>query len=281
MFGCDACKALGKGNIGRIIVRLEARHAAANVLGRDRVHIEPGIGKHPARHRRKRYERGARLAAGFEHGDLGIARHRRIFGLHRRNRVDRAGLAQRFGRHFGQPDRADLARFYKIGQRADRILDRHGEIAAVQVIKIDVIGLQQLQRGFERGADRLGAAVDPALVAIDDDPGFRRQHEFAAPRFQRTADQRFVVPQPIDSRGIEVVIPQIERAVQQSLAIGIGWRRTVGPAQRHAAKAYGIDFTSTKHAAADGHRCGSLVARRRMPATHGPRQANRARWVGI
>jgi hypothetical protein len=106
----------------------------------------------------------------------------------------------------------------------------------VKVVEVDPVGLEQSEGFFERGADRFGAAIDPAFVAIDDDPGFRGEKELVALGRQCLADQRLVVAQAIDPRGIEVVIAQLQRAFEQAAAVLVRWRRAISPAQRHAAQ---------------------------------------------
>ena len=173
--------------------------------------------------------------------------------------MHRSGAAQRVGRHFRQADRADLALLDQVGHRPHRLLDRHGEIAAVHIIEIDVIGAQQPQRDLKLFADGLGLAIDAALVAAGEYAHLAGQKHFFAPTLQRFAHQRLVVAQAIEPGGIEMVIAQLDRAVQQGNRIGIGRTRTIGPAQRHAAKPdrvgqAAIDRTLVDRA--DGNRIG-------------------------
>jgi hypothetical protein len=64
---------------------------------------------------------------------------------------------------------------------------------------------------------------------------------------QRMADQLFGLALAINARGVEMVIAQIERPVEQLHRIVIGHRRRIGPADIHAAKPHGIDRAAVDH----------------------------------
>jgi hypothetical protein len=98
---------------------------AADVLGVERGHVGQRAGQETARHRAEGDEGHAQLAAGVQHGDLGVARPQRVLGLHRGDRVHRMRAAQRGGRHFAQADRADLALRAPGRPGAHAVLDRH------------------------------------------------------------------------------------------------------------------------------------------------------------
>lgn len=181
-----------------------------------------------------------RSATGVEHSDLCLAGEGRIFGLHRRNRMDRAGPAQSVSRHFGQADRADLSFAHQIRHRADRILYRHGEIAPVHIVQVDMVGLKQGERGFEFAADRIGVAIDPALFTGGEDAHLRRKEHLVPAPLERLADLGFVVAQAIEPGGVEMVVAKVDGAMQQRDAFVIARLSAIGPTQRHAAKADGI-----------------------------------------
>ena len=69
-------------------------------------------------------------------------------------------LAQGGGRDFTQSDRLDLARAHQVRKRAHAVFDGHLLVPAVQVVEIDHVGAQALQRGFAGGTQRGRAAVD-------------------------------------------------------------------------------------------------------------------------
>ena len=100
----DRREAVEQLQIAREVLALEARHGEADVLGRQRRDIAHAAGEKAARDRAEGDEGDAQLPAGVEHGDLGVARPERIFGLEGGDRMDRVGLAQRGGGDFGDAD---------------------------------------------------------------------------------------------------------------------------------------------------------------------------------
>lgn len=57
--------------------------------------------------------------------------------------MDGLGAAQAVGVDFGEPDRADLAFLDQLGHRLDGFLDRAAWVLAMQIVEIDMVGLQQ------------------------------------------------------------------------------------------------------------------------------------------
>ena len=134
-----------------------------------------------------------------------------------------------------------------------------------------MIDAEALQAEVEHLGNPRRRAVEDArrarFVIADAQPAFRRQHELVAAAFERLADQRLVVPDAVDRRGIEKVIAEVERAVEQPGTIGIARRRAVRMAQRHAAEADGLNveraeltFAHAATLACAGVRAGLLKA---------------------
>ena len=258
-------KRLGQPKVMRPVVALEARHVRADIALGHGCRIGPLIHEQPAADGRERNESDPQLAAHIQHRDFRIARHRRIFGLQRGDGVFGVGAAHRLGGHFGEADPADLALAHQISERADGFLDRHREIAAVEIIEVDVVGLEQLQRGFERAPDRFRLAVNPPRLAVDDDAGLACKEETVALARKRLADQRLVVAIAIDARRIKVIVAKVERAGEEAAAILVARRSAIGPTQRHAAKADGIGLTTGNRAAGKGHRSAPFRKERCQP----------------
>src|SRR5262249_55244776 len=94
-----------------------------------------------------------------------------------------ARARQRFGPDFGETDPAHLAGAYEVGHRADRFLDRHARIDAVQVVEIDRIDAEPLQASVAGLANALRAPVDLAflrIARIAHDAELRREHDLVA-----------------------------------------------------------------------------------------------------
>jgi len=75
------------------------------------------------------------------------------------------GAPDRRGAGFGNAEMAHLALMHEIAHRADRLLDRHGRIDAVDVIEVDYVGLQPLEAALAGLADIVGTAVREARTA--------------------------------------------------------------------------------------------------------------------
>ena len=173
------------------------------------------------------------------------------------------------GRLIGKPDMADLAGLDEIIQRAERLLDRHlvrrimqpigiaagaeqlrGAVGPVQLVEVDIIRPQPLQRGFERLGDM--GAVQPGRAAL------RPQVGIAPPRhlggedhpIARAAEREPIADEAlggalrlalrgngIDFRGIEEVDAMVERHVHLGMGFGLGVLLSPG----HGAKADGGD----------------------------------------
>jgi hypothetical protein len=91
-----------------------------------------------------------------------------------------------------------------------------------------MIGLQGGQAFFDGGADRVGAAIDAALVTIEFNAAFRSQHVLGTPPLQRLADQGLIGAQPVEPGGIEMRIAQIKRPVQHASTVFRCRRHAIG-----------------------------------------------------
>jgi len=74
--------------------------------------------------RREGDEQRARLCAGLNQPQFGVARPQRILRLDGGDRMDGVRTAQRVGRDLGEPDGADLSGLDQAAEFADRMLDR-------------------------------------------------------------------------------------------------------------------------------------------------------------
>lgn len=207
--------------VGRVVAGRKARHGAADVLLVQLGHIGQVAAQEAARDRAEGNEADTELAAGVEHRDLGVARPERILGLQRRDRVHCVGLSQRVGRNLGQADGADLARAHQVAQRAHAVLDRHRFVPAVQVVEVDHVGVEALERFLAGRANGLGAAVDHAhllAVALEVDAGhaaLAREREAAAVLGQHAADQALVGAEAVQRGGVEMGHAGVERGQQE------------------------------------------------------------------
>ena len=103
----------------------------------------------------------------------------RVLGLQGGDRVDRDGTPHGVGRRLGQSEVAHLPLGDQLGHRPDRLLDRNVRVRAMQVVEVDVVDTQALQRALDRVAHVLGPTVDLPDTRFDgsetDDAELRRQ----------------------------------------------------------------------------------------------------------
>src|SRR5215218_8992417 len=80
----------------------------------------------------------------------------------------RVAAAEGLGGGLAQADVADLALLHELPHGADRLLDRRVRVHAMQVIKVDAVGAEALQRALDRAPDVLRGAVEdaPVLAAL-------------------------------------------------------------------------------------------------------------------
>ena len=102
-------------------------------------------------------EGDAELLAALEHA-LGFAVAEVVFVLHRDDVDQLARLLELGDVDVGQPDMADLAGALRVGERADRIHERHPD-PAVQLVEVDALELQALQAAVDRALEVLERAV--------------------------------------------------------------------------------------------------------------------------
>jgi len=136
-----------------------------------------------------------------------------------------------------QPNKVHLAALDEPAHLADRILDRHAGVDAVLVIEVDRIETEPLQTGIAGLTHVFGAAVDAVGAAgVAGLAELGRDHEVIAPfPLQRAADQLLVLAPAIHVGAVEMIDPEIDRAMDQ-LDPGRVIARPVSAGQRHAAE---------------------------------------------
>jgi hypothetical protein len=111
----------------------------------------------------------------------------------------------------------------------------------MEVVEVDPVGPQPRQALVDRPAQRLRPPVDHAFAVHAGHPAFRREEIVVAAMRDALADQRLVLAESVERGGIEMVVAQVQRRVEQARAL-IGRRRyAIGMAQRHAAQPHGAD----------------------------------------
>ncbi len=123
------------------------------------------------------------------------------------------------GRHLAQADPFDLAGSDQIGQCADRVLDRHHAIDAMQIEQINHIDPQTPQAFVASLHHRFGAGVHPrrAATLVENHAELRGHNQFARAALQR-ATQQFLAA-GIHRRRIEEIDTEIDGTVDQNSGI--------------------------------------------------------------
>ena len=111
----------------------------------------------------------------------------------------------------------------------------------MQVVKVDDLRAQPRQSFLEGMTQGRGPAVDDSFAIDACHPAFRRQGEFVPAMANRLTDQGFVRAKAIERGGVEEIIAEIERAIEQADGILSIGGMAVGVAQRHAAEANCLD----------------------------------------
>src|SRR5690606_28943897 len=92
------------------------------------------------------------------------------------------------------------------------------------------------------------------------------QKDMVAKALQCFTQQLFIVAIAVDACSIQVIVTQVESAMQDRLACGVGGLLAIGPGQGHATQANGSDKAITESALLMGHRCVPFVCSWRQKA---------------
>ncbi len=143
--------------------------------------------------------------------------------------------------HLGQAHVAHVASLDHVGDRTDRVFDRHVRVQPCGPVNVDVIDAQTLQRIREKVFHRRWTRIvkRPAARGIAHRAKFHADDGRVAPRrrrtFQRFADQNFVVTRAVEIPRIQQRNARFERGVDRGDAFGaIG--RTVHARHAHTAQ---------------------------------------------
>jgi hypothetical protein len=113
---------------------------------------------------------------------------------------------------------AHLARADQVVEGGQRLLDRGGRVGLVQLVEVEVVGLEPAQRGLDRAHDVPPGAAGAEVVAVDPlhvHAELGGQHDVVAPALEGGAEQllRGAVRGAVDVRGVEQRYPGVERRI--------------------------------------------------------------------
>ena len=146
-----ARSSLDQRQVGVEIAALEARAHRAEIL-RAGALLRPVPADQPARQHAIGGDADAELAAGRQDVALDAARDQRVLDLQIGDRMHRVRAADGFGADFRQADVPIAARLHHVGDRADRVLDRHVGIEPRRAVDVDVVDAEPLQRVGEESS---------------------------------------------------------------------------------------------------------------------------------
>jgi hypothetical protein len=158
--------------------------------------------------------------------------------------VNGRGAADGVRSDFGQPDVTNITSLHHLGDRPDRVFDRHGRIEPRGAIDVDVVGAKPAQRRgkevLHRGRPCIIAQPIPGHIAqgaeLDAD-----HDTVAVTADKRLADQHLVVAHAVEIAGVEQCYPGIESGMDGGDALAaVGGAIEVGHA--HAAEADDRNF---------------------------------------
>ncbi len=112
---------------------------------------------------------------------------------------DRLRPAQLLDGDVRQADQADLPLAAEVHERADRLLDRHVLVHAVQLVEVDPLQSQPREARVDRDAQVLGPPVARERVrAVVDEAALGADHKPVRVRVQRLGDPQLALEGPID-----------------------------------------------------------------------------------
>ena len=229
----DGCRA----HVGVEVLALKARIAAAEVAFRILLGALDVARQKSAAEGTERNETDAELAQQRNDARFEIALPQRVLALQRRDRMHRMRAPDGLLARFRYSEKSDLSFGHELRHVTDNFLDRHLGIDAMLIEQIDVIGLESLQRSFDRAPHML--AVQSGRLAVDNvEAELRGDDDLIALAAQRATDQLLILIGPINLGRIEEIDSQLQRPIdrrQRLLLI----RRPIRLAHAHAAEPLG------------------------------------------
>ena len=134
------------------------------------------------------------------------------------------------------PDVAHLAGADQVVERAQRLVDRHGRLRAVDLVEVDIVGLQAAQRGLALGDDVAAiVAGGQDVVVVHAAVYLGRQHDpvALAVALERLADDLLAAATIVDVGRIQKVDPRSSARSMMAIdsSSGVGTPKFIQPRQ--------------------------------------------------
>ena len=209
----------------------------SNVLGVEFLILRHAARQHPLAQRRERHQSDFHFLERRQHLRLDLAEPERILVLDRRHVECGVRLPKRLDRRLRDAPMQNFALVEEFFHGAGDFLNRHLRIDAVNVIQIDVIRPQTLQRSLERATQCLGARIQADAFAVLNIPtALGRQLDLIANGLERLADEFFILIDRVDLRRVEKVYAVLDRRAEKFNAFLLRRERRITLRQPHAAQ---------------------------------------------
>ena len=119
----------------------------------------------------------------------------------------------------GAPDVADLALADQVGEHRQRLLDRRDRVGEVELVEVDPVGAQPLQRRLDRSADvapRAAGTVVGTVGAAHVAAELGGHHEPVAPALEGDADHLLALADAVGVGGVEERDPGVVGGVEDA-----------------------------------------------------------------
>src|SRR5207253_2380110 len=114
------------------------------------------------------------------------------------------------------PDRADLAGAYQLRQRGKRLLDVGVGVGPVNLVQVDVVGLQAAQRVLDLGYDPAPRGASPVWVVAHREAHLGGEDNVIAAALEGLADDLFRFAAGVGVGGVDEVDSSVQRAVDDA-----------------------------------------------------------------
>jgi len=113
---------------------------------------------------------------------------------------DAVGFGQLLGGEVRASDRARLSRSHELVERAERLRDRCRRIGLVEVVEVDVIGPEPLERAVDRATDVRSRPIARPVAPAE----LRRENDLVATALEDLAKEALAPASvAVDLRGVE------------------------------------------------------------------------------
>ena len=137
--------------------------------------------------------------------------------------MDLRRAPDRLGADLGQPDRSHVAGLHQVGDRADRVFDRHRRVQARRAIHVDVFRAEPDQRVREEVLHRRRPRVDAsqAVVGAAQHAELDRELDLVSAAGDGLADEELVMARAVEVGGIEKRHAAFDRGVNDGGALRV------------------------------------------------------------